>query len=157
MKHIQLFEQFLNKGCKTKENDDISLLNKLEESSKIVISKADMAKLHKDGKIVIDDNEIQFIDEGKHNKTANQMLTDTYHQALEEAKAYEADDNKDHTIEEYLNEMASLTAEKMYEMYESSCNEMREELTQEMYESACNEMKESYANKMDKMLKEYKK
>ena len=115
------------------------------------------------------DNEIQkvkdifglnesAVTEGKYaNKTMNEMLTDTYHKALEEAKAYEADDNKDHTLEEYLTEMASLTAEKMYEMYESSCNEMREGMTKEMYESSCNKMKEAYNSKMDEMLKEYKK
>lgn len=132
MKQVKNFGEFINEA-------------------NLVISKDQMAKLHNDGKVEVDGNEIKFADEVI-NKTANEMLTDAYHKALDEAKTYEADDNADHTLEEYLKEMASLTAEKMYEMYESSCNEMREGVTMEMYEKACNEMKESYAAKMDEML-----
>ena len=125
--------------------------NEFVTEANLVISKDKMAILHKDGKVEIDGNEIEFTGE-EVDKTANEMLTDAYHKALDEAKAYEADDNDGHTLEEYLKEMASLTAEKMYEMYESSCSEMREGMTMEMYERACNEMKESYTAKMDEML-----
>lgn len=122
----------------------------------ITISASDMDTLHKNGTVMVGDVELAFAS-GQNEKKVNELLADAYEMALSEVKAYEGDDNSTHTIESYMKEMAALTAEKMYEMYESACNEMREGLTAEMYESACNEMKESYAGKMDEMMKEYKK
>lgn len=137
MKNLKLFEEFVNEKA-------------------ITISASDMETLHKNGTVMIGDVELAFAS-GQNEKKVNELLADAYEMALSEVKAYEGDDNSTHTIESYMKEMAALTAEKMYEMYESACNEMREGLTAEMYESACNEMKESYAGKMDEMMKEYKK
>lgn len=121
----------------------------------ITISASDMDTLHKNGTVMVGDVELAFAS-GQNEKKVNELLDDAYEMALAEVKTYEGDDNSTHTIESYMKEMAALTAEKMYEMYEGACNEMREGLTAEMYESACNEMKESYASKMDEMLKNSK-
>lgn len=141
MKNLKLFEEF---------NGTLSNYKKV-----ITVSPSDMKNLHKNGSVMIGDVEIAFnLDQNK--KKVNELLADAYDMALSEVKAYESDANRTHTIESYMKEMAALTAEKMYEMYESACNEMREGLTAEMYESACNEMKESYASKMDEMFKNRK-
>jgi hypothetical protein len=41
-------------------------------------------------------------------------------------------------------------------MYESACKDVKEgDMTTEMYEASCNEMKEAYAKKMDEMMESY--
>jgi uncharacterized protein CbrC (UPF0167 family) len=81
------------------------------------------------------------------------MLKEVYESACAEAIAYEGDDNEEHTIEEYLKEMAALNASMMAEMYEKAYAEAKEEdMTKEVFESMCNEMKESYAKKLEESM-----
>jgi hypothetical protein len=98
-------------------------------------------------------------DEDEDEKTPRsvaEMLKEVYEAAHNEAKAYEGDDYQEHTVESYMKEMAALNAGMMAEMYEASCNEVKEEeMTVEMYEAACNSMKEAYAKKMDEMMESY--
>ena len=81
------------------------------------------------------------------------MLKEVYESACNEAVAYEDDDNKEHTLEEYLKEMAALNAGMMAEMYEKAYSEAKEEkMTKEVFESMCKGMKESYAKKLEESL-----
>jgi hypothetical protein len=95
-----------------------------------------------------------FVNEGMDsNKDMSEMLKEVYESACSEAIAYEGDDNEEHTIEEYLKEMAALNAGMMAEMYEKAYAEAKEEdMTKEVFESMCKEMKESYAKKLDETL-----
>jgi len=95
-----------------------------------------------------------YIDEGlDSNKDTSEMLKEVYESACAEAIAYEGDDNEEHTIEEYLKEMAAINAGMMAEMYEKAYKEAKEEkMTKEVFESMCNEMKESYAKKLNETL-----
>lgn len=87
------------------------------------------------------------------SKNMTEMLKEVYESACNEAIAYESDDNEEHTVEEYLKEMAAVNAGMMAEMYEKAYNEAKEEkLTKEAFESMCKEMKESYAKKLDESL-----
>lgn len=132
-----------------KMSQDDTLVYQIGEG--FIVSPRGTENLH-ENKPTIGDTEARFKSDHSNNKV-NELLADAYDMALSEVKAYEGDDNSNHTIEGYMKELAALTAEKMYEMYESACNEMREGITAEMYESSCNEMKESYTNKMEEMLK----
>lgn len=98
-----------------------------------------------------------FINERAHEldseKSMAEMLKKVYEYGYGEAIAYEGDDNEEHTIEEYLKEMAALNAGMMAEMYEKAYKEAKEEkMTKKVFESMCNEMKESYAKKLDESL-----
>jgi hypothetical protein len=96
----------------------------------------------------------EFINEGMDsNKDMSEMLKEVYESACAEAIAYEADDNEEHTVEEYFKEMAAMNASMMAEMYEKAYAEAKEEdMTKEVFESMCKEMKESYAKKLDETL-----
>lgn len=98
-----------------------------------------------------------FINEGAHElgseKSMTEMLKEVYEYGYSEAIAYEGDDNKEHTVESYLKEMAALNAGMMAEMYEKAYKEAKEEeMTKEAFESMCNEMKESYGKKLDELI-----
>ncbi len=155
MKHIKLFGEFLNESSITDINEKVSKI------ACLACDEVNTRKAWEKNKGFCPSCKVssQGVVESASNysdKSVAEMLTDTYHKALDEAKAYEGDDNKDHTLENYVKEIASITAEKMYEMYESLCNEMRTDMTSEMYESLCNEMKKSYVSRMNEMLEEYK-
>lgn len=102
------------------------------------------------------DEEVVTTEGEDNSKSVAEMLKEVYEAAYNEAKAYEGDDYQEHTVESYMKEMAALNAGMMAEMYEASCNEVKEEeMTVEMYEAACNSMKEAYAKKMDEMMESY--
>lgn len=89
----------------------------------------------------------------KTSDVITEMLKEVYESACNEAIAYEGDDNKEHTVESYLKEMAAVNAGMMAEMYEKSHNEAKKEgMTKEAYESMCTEMKESFCNKIDETI-----
>ena len=95
-------------------------------------------------------------DDDETPRSVAEMLKEVYEAAHNEAKSYEGDDYQEHTVESYMKEMAALNAGMMAEMYEASCNEVKEEeMTVEMYEATCNSMKEAYAKKMDEMMEAY--
>jgi hypothetical protein len=82
-----------------------------------------------------------------------EMLKEVYESACKEAIAYESDNNKEHTLESYLKEMATINAGMMAEMYEKAYGEAKEEdMTKEVFESMCKGMKESYAKKLEESL-----
>ena len=76
-----------------------------------------------------------------------EMLKEAYKACKNEAKVWEEDMHDEHTIESYLKENAALVAM----MAVNTLKEMKEEMTLEMYEATCNELKESYAKKIDEM------
>ena len=95
-------------------------------------------------------------DDDENPRSVAEMLKEVYEAAHNEAKAYEGDDYQEHTVESYMKEMAALNAGMMAELYEASCNEVKEEeMTVEVYEAACNSMKEAYAKKLDEMMEAY--
>lgn len=102
------------------------------------------------------DEEVVTTEVEDNSKSVAEMLKEVYKAAHNEAKSYEGDDYQEHTVESYMKEMAALNAGMMAEMYEASCNEVKEEeMTVEMYEAACNSMKEAYGKKMDEMMESY--
>ena len=76
-----------------------------------------------------------------------EMLKEAYKACKNEAKVWEEDMHDEHTIESYLKENAALVAM----MAVNTLKEMKEDMTLEMYEATCNELKESYAKKIDEM------
>ena len=72
-----------------------------------------------------------------------------------EAKAYEADDYDEHTVETYLKENAALigavASKALEEMHDTD-----EDYTKEAYEGTLNAMKEAYAKKIDEACEAYK-
>ena len=85
-------------------------------------------------------------------KIVSEMIKECYDKAVTEACAYEEDDYAEHTVEMYVREMASLNAGMLAETFERACGDAKEsELTLEMYEASCNEMKESFSKRMDEM------
>lgn len=124
-----------------------------EEYSKKV-NAPDVSEETKDEEVVTTEG---VTTEGEDNsKSVAEMLKEVYEAAHNEAKSYEGDDYQEHTVESYMKEMAALNAGMMAEMYEASCNEVKEEeMTVEVYEAACNSMKEAYAKKMDEMMEAY--
>lgn len=103
-----------------------------------------------------DDEEEDIEIEEDEVKNVSEMLKEVYESACNEAKSYEKDDYQEHTVESYMNEMATLNASMMAEIYEKACKDVKEqEMTLEMYEAACNSMKEAYAKKMNEMVESY--
>ena len=85
-------------------------------------------------------------------KLVSEMIKEVYEKAVAEASAYEGDDYAEHTVEMYVREMASMNAGMLAETFERACGDAKEsELTLEMYEASCNEMKESFSKRMDEM------
>ena len=99
-----------------------------------------------------DDDDDEDDDVDGEVKLVSEMIKEVYEKAVAEASAYEGDDYAEHTVEMYVREMASLNAGMLAETFERACGDAKEsELTLEMYEASCNEMKESFSKRMDEM------
>lgn len=89
-------------------------------------------------------------------KTVAEMVMEMKEAVCNEAKAYEADEYDEHTVETYMKEKAAMDAKMITEALEE-VKETYEGYTKEAYESTCNELKETYAKKIDEMVEAYQK
>ena len=85
--------------------------------------------------------------DSKESKAVADMLKEVYEACKNEAKTWEADMHDEHTLESYMKENAALVAS----LAMNALKEMKEDMTLEMYEATCEELKESYAKKMDEL------
>lgn len=103
-----------------------------------------------------EEEEIESSEESDDDEVVSEMLKKCYESACKEAVAYEGDDYTEHTIESYLKENAALCASLGADALEKAHGQVREgELTVEMYEASCNEMKEAFIKKIDEVKEAY--
>tara|TARA_A100001037_G_scaffold290408_1_gene303229 strand:+ start:14822 stop:15412 length:591 start_codon:yes stop_codon:yes gene_type:complete len=87
-------------------------------------------------------------------KNVTDLLTELKDCMITEAKAWEADEYDEHTIESYLKENTSLYASIITNTLEEIKN-ADESYTKESYESTCNELKAAYAKRCDEAYEAY--